>query len=93
MDEFYDSSDTSWYDRPMKKRTALMISSFKLGEHIITTFAVPIIYAGKAIGVINADIDVTSLQSRLEKIGGTSKENFKILCSTDGTVVAHGANS
>ena len=47
------SADTSWYDRPIKERTALMISPFKLGEHIITTFAAPIIYDGKAIGVIS----------------------------------------
>ena len=92
LDDLYDSSDIDWYTRPLNEQTSLMISPFKFGEKIITTLAVPIIHNGKAIGVINADVDVTALQSTLEKIPGTRKENFKLLCSGDGTIVANGVD-
>ncbi|MGP1594079.1 MAG: methyl-accepting chemotaxis protein [Treponema sp.] len=92
MKELYDSSDIDWYTRPLKERTALMLSPYKLAGNIVTTLAVPIIHNGKAIGVINADINVTSLQGKLEKIPGTEKTNFKLLCSGDGTIVANGVD-
>ena len=93
MHEFYDSSSTEWYDRPMQARAAIMISPFKFGDKIITTFAVPIIHNDKVVGVINADIDVTALQTKLENIPGTIRENFKLLCSGDGTIVANGIDA
>ena len=92
LDELYNSSNKDWYTRPIAERTALMISPSKFGEDIITTLAVPIIHNGKAIGVITADINVTSLQGKLEKIPGTVKKNFKLLCSGDGTIVANGVD-
>ncbi len=91
--EFYDSSDTSWYERPLREKVSLMISPYRLAGNIVTTFAAPIIHNGTAIGVINADVDVTALQSKLEKIPGTEKRNFKLLCSGDGTIVANGVDS
>ena len=92
LDDLYDSSDIDWYTRPLNEQTSLMISPFEFGKNIVTTLAVPIIHNGKAIGVINADVDVTALQSTLEKIPGTRKENFKLLCSGDGTIVANGVD-
>ncbi|MGP1454963.1 MAG: methyl-accepting chemotaxis protein [Treponema sp.] len=91
--ELYSSSNISWYHRPMRERTALMISPYKFEDNIVTTLAIPIIYDGKAIGVINADIDVTSLQNRLEKLPGMASQNFKLLCSGNGTIVANSIDS
>ena len=93
IEDLYTSADVQWYTRPIQEKVALMISPFEFGGGIITTLAIPIIHNGKAIGVINADVDVSSLQSRLEKIPGTTKENFKLLCSGDGTIVANGIDT
>ena len=92
----FDDNIDSWYTNPIKTGRASMVSPFKTytdRDVILTTLAVPIIHDGKAIGVINADIDVTALQSTLEKIPGTRKENFKLLCSGDGTIVANGVDA
>ena len=89
----FDSSADVWYSTPIRYGKTMMVSPFKSGNDIITTLAIPITHNGKTIGVIDADIDITYLQKQLEGIAGTSKENFRILCSADGTVVAHGADA
>ena len=93
IEDLYTSADTPWYTKPLQEKVAVLISPFQFGNYIITTLAIPIIHNGKAIGVINADVDVTSIQSMLEKIPGTTKENFKRLCSANGTIVANGIDS
>ena len=93
IDDLYSASIPEWYTRPVRELKSVMVSPFKWENVILTTFGIPIVYRGKAIGVVNADVDVTSLQSRLEKIPGTRKENFKLLCSGDGTIVANGVDS
>ena len=89
----FESDTSGWYDKPLRTGQANMVSPFRLGNDIITTLAIPITHNGKTFGVINADIDVTFLQTRLEKIPGTTRENFRVLCSADGTIVAHGTDS
>ena len=89
----FDSSAEMWYTAPIRDSKTVLISPFKSDDDILTTLAIPIVHNGKTIGVIEADIDVTYLQKKLEEIPGTSKENFKILCSANGTVIAHGADS
>ena len=85
----------NWYTNPIRTGKTTIVPPFKPYEDrdvILTTLSIPIIHNGKAIGVVDADIDVTYLQKKLEGIAGTSKTNFKILCSKNGTVVAHGAD-
>ena len=89
-EDFYNSTDTDYYNRPLREGIPLLISPFKYNNNIVTTLALPIIHNGKTLGVIDADIDVTSLQKKLEQIPGTTKENFKRLCSANGTIVANG---
>ena len=82
-----------WYDSPLRTGKSIMVPPFKLYKDkndIVTTFAIPILYNNKAIGVVDADVDVTFLQKKLEQIPGTTKENFKRLCSANGTIVANG---
>ena len=89
-EDFYNSTDTDYYNRPLREGIPLLIPPFKYNNSVVTTLAIPIIYNGKTIGVIDADIDVSSLQKKLEQIPGTTKENFKRLCSANGTIVANG---
>jgi len=89
----FDSSAENWYTAPLRSGEAAMTSPFKSGNDVLTTFAIPIMHNGKAIGVVDADIDVTYLQEKLEKIAGTSNDHFRVLCSANGTIVAHGIDS
>ena len=86
----------SWYTNPIKTGKSSMVPPFKPyadRDVILTTLCIPIIHNGKAIGVVDADIEVTFLQKKLTGIAGTSTHNFKVLCSGDGTIVAHGTDS
>ena len=93
VDELYSSSDIAWYTRPIQEHRAVILPPFTFNSSIITTLATPIIYEGKTVGVINADVDVSSLQKTVESIAGTSNQNFRVLCSVNGTIVAHGTSS
>jgi len=84
-----------WYDSPLRTGKSIMVPPFKLYKDkndIVTTFAIPILYNNKAIGVVDADVDVTFLQKKVENIAGTTTQNFKLLCSGNGTIVAHGTS-
>ncbi|MGP1576978.1 MAG: methyl-accepting chemotaxis protein [Treponema sp.] len=92
----FEGNFESWYTNPIKTRQASMVPPFKDytdREVILTTFSIPIMHDGKAVGVVDADIDVTFLQDKLSGITGTTAYNFKVLCSGDGTIVAHGTDS
>ncbi|MGP1594782.1 MAG: methyl-accepting chemotaxis protein [Treponema sp.] len=92
---FVGNSD-SWYGNPIKTGQASMVPPFKPytdKDIILTTLCIPVMHNGKAVGVVDADIDVTFLQKQLEKIAGTTAFNFKVLCSANGTIVAHGTDS
>ena len=85
-----------WYSSPLRTGKTVMVPPFKLYKDkndVVTTLAIPIMHDGKAIGVIDADVDITSIQAQLEKIPGTTKQNFKRLCSANGTIVANGIDS
>ncbi|MGP1459589.1 MAG: methyl-accepting chemotaxis protein [Treponema sp.] len=92
-----DPASNSWYTKPMQERKTVLISPYlfqsKMGQRIITTIAVPILYNGTLYGVIGADIDITFIQKRVESIRGTSKDNFKVLYAEDGTIVANGIDA
>ena len=92
-EDFYNSSNTDYYNHPLSEGIPLLISPYNLKGSIVTTFGIPIKFQGKTLGVINADVDVSSLQKKLEQIPGTTRENFRVLCSADGTIVAHGTDA
>jgi len=92
-EDFYDSSNTDYYNRPLREGVPLLIPPYKLGNNVVTTFGFPIKFQGKTLGVINADIDVTFLQKKLENIPGVTSQNFKVLCSGNGTVVANSVDA
>lgn len=92
-----DEKENDWYIRPIKEKKALLLSPYltetPMGTHVLTTIALPIMQNGTAIGVINADIDITFIQNKIASIAGTSKENFKCLYADDGIIVANGIDS
>jgi len=89
-----DEKENDWYVRPLKEKKALLLSPYltetQTKKKIFTTIAVPIIKNGVAVGVINADIDITFIQNKVASIEGSSKENFKGLYADNGVIVANG---
>ena len=89
-----DKKENDWYVRPMKEKKTLLLSPYfaetKTGKTILTTIALPIMNNGTAIGVINADIDITFIQNKIASSEGSSKENFKGLYADNGIIVANG---
>ena len=88
----FEGDTSGWYGNPLRTGKTAMVPPFKMSNNVITTFALPIIVNNTAIGVINADIDVTFLQKKLESISKTTVQNFKVLCSGNGTIVANSIN-
>ncbi|MGP1593751.1 MAG: methyl-accepting chemotaxis protein [Treponema sp.] len=96
-DDIDDTADNVWYTQPMAEKKPMLFPPYfyhTQGETlIISTLAIPIIVQGKAVGVLNADIDVSFLQKTLESLPHTTQKNFKALCADDGTIVANGIDS
>ena len=92
-----DEKENDWYVREIKEKKALLLSPYlteiQTEKRILTTIALPIMQNGTAIGVINADIDITFIQNKIASIEGTSKENFKCLYADNGIIVANGIDS
>ena len=66
-----------WYSSPLRTGKTVMVPPFKLYKDkndVVTTLAIPIMHDGKAIGVIDADVDITSIQAQLEKIPRTTNK-------------------
>ncbi len=89
---FDDSADV-WYTSILKQANPTITPPFESEKALLITFALPIMHEGKAVGVINADVDISFLQKKLENLPEMAKTNFKILCADDGLVVANSANA
>lgn len=89
----FDETAEERYKKPMISRKTVVIDPCQNGSDIVITIAAPIIYAGQSIGAINIDIDVSYLQKKIEKIPGTSANDYKILCMDNGIILAHGKDS
>ncbi|WP_080653144.1 methyl-accepting chemotaxis protein [Treponema pedis] len=93
IDGVDDPSKEYWYYEPIKQQNSVLCPPYDYESNIVTTLAIPIIHKGKVLGALNADINVTFIQKRVEQIPSTSKENFRVLCADTGTIIAHGVDS
>ncbi len=93
VDGVDDPAQEYWYSEPMKQRVPVLCSPYNYESNIVTTIAFPILYNGKVFGALNADINITFIQKSIESIADTMKENFRILCADDGTIIANGIDA
>ena len=93
IDGVDDPANEYWYYEPIRRKQPVLCAPYDYESNIVTTLAIPIIHQGKVLGALNADINVTFMQKKLEQIQGTSKENFRILCADNGSVIAHGTDA
>lgn len=79
-----------WYTVPVStgkdSLTAPYISS--VGK-LVVTYAMPIIFDGKVIGAINADIDIDNISDELAKDSTNNEDDFSVLLTDSGIVVAN----
>lgn len=92
IDGVDDPAEEYWYYEPIRRKQPVLCPPYQYEANIVTTLAIPIIYQGSVLGALNADINVTFIQKKLAEIPGTSKENFKVLCADNGSVIANGAD-
>ena len=93
IDGVDDPANEYWYYEPIRRKQSVLCAPYQYEANIVTTLAIPIIHQGKVLGALNADINVTFIQKKLAEIPGTSKENFKVLCADNGSVIANGVDT
>ena len=82
-----------WYKKPFTERKICLLppywSSAEHDKKLHTTIAIPIFNNGKTVGVLNADVDVSFIQTRFSAHEAREKENFKIIYADNGLIVAN----
>lgn len=83
-----------WYSATLGTNEYILFDTYKSEvngiRQTLTTIAYPIKQNGRNIGVVNVNIDVSSLQSSVENAGGRSRNHFLVLTSHTGSIIAHG---
>ncbi len=87
LNEVSEEEFKEYYYDPLRESRSFLTAPYDFDEDIVTTLAVPIIHNGKTIGVMNADINISTLQKKINSIVDTDAENFKVLCTDSGIIV------
>lgn len=78
-----------FYERPIKERKTVLLEPYvDSNKNLVTTYALPIMHKGKAVGVVILDMEVEDLQRDLEALEN-SEEDFKMLMTDSGILVAN----
>lgn len=92
-EEIDDSASNQWYTEPLEQKKNVLIEPYEYAGKVIVTVGMPIMDGGRAIGVVNADIDVSFVQQELEKESAEyGKGNALLLIGNTGMIVANTAN-
>lgn len=87
-----DTAGQDWYERTVKEKKNILLEPYiDQNNRFMTTFSMPIIKSGQAIGCVIIDTAVDDLQNELEKLS-KNENDFKILLSNTGMFVAHSLN-
>ena len=86
----YDSA--SWYQKPKSSMKPTLTEAFYDevdGEKtMLVSYSIPLIEDGKFIGVVDADLNLTSVQENFAK--ASTPDNVYLLMDNTGNLVAHG---
>ena len=89
QDDYYDYFDEEWYKLGMAKGVTTFTQPYKEGNNILTTYVMPLKINDKMVGMLIADIYVTNISELLAEDPGNGPDDFTVLTSGEGTVVAH----
>ena len=81
--------EKDWYKDGMAAGGALLSQPYKENEDIITTYSIPLTNNGKTVGLVTADINVTKISDILAEDPENTEDDFTVLSSSKGIVVAH----
>ena len=87
--EPYDYFDEEWYKIGMANGKTTFTQPYKEGDNIVTTYVMPLKVNDKLVGMIAADIYVTNISAILAEDPGNGPDDFTVLTSGKGVVVAH----
>lgn len=88
-EEDVDYFDKDWYKLGMTNGKTVFTQPYKEGDDIVSTYVIPIMDNGKFIGAVAADIYVTGISDILAEDPENSADDFTVLTSGNGIVVAH----
>ena len=80
----------SWYTVPVStgKNSLTAPYTSSVGK-LVVTYAMPIIFNGKVVGAINADIDIDDMSDVLAAASTNNEDDFSVLLTDNGIIAAH----
>ncbi len=89
IDSRDDNAGKEWYVRPMSEGKTIITEPYEYDGRVIISIGAPIMFDGKAVGVINADMDITEMSDYLASDPTNNEDDFVVLYSNGGTISAH----
>lgn len=89
-DDMNPDGSNDWYSEPFEQKRTLLIEPYEYEGKILLTIGMPIMDGNRAVGVINADIDVSFAQQKLQEESKTyGIGNELVLLSDQGVIIAN----
>lgn len=89
-DDMNPDGSNDWYSEPFEQKRTLLIEPYEYEGKILLTIGMPIMDGNRAVGVINADIDVSFVQQKLqEESKAYGIGNELVLLSDQGVIIAN----
>ena len=92
--DLVNDTNKEWYKRTLSEGKIIFLDPYfdSVTNQLATTYTYPITSAGKTVGVVIIDVALNDIQSSLEKLEGNNAENYKILVTDKGVLVADSSN-
>ena len=92
--DLVNDTNKEWYNRTLSEGKIIFLDPYfdSTTHQLATTYTYPITSAGKTVGVIIIDVALDDIQSSLEKLEGNNAEDYKILVTDKGVLVADSSN-
>lgn len=85
-----DYLEQEWYKSAIKNdKVDLSDPYLDNNGKIVTSYYIPIVIGDKTVGLVLADIDVSNISKVLASDPTNNADDFVVLCSSNGTIVAH----
>ena len=92
--DLVNDTNKEWYNRTLSEGKIIFLDPYfdSTTHQLATTYTYPITSAGKTVGVIIIDVALDDIQGSLEKLEGNNAEDYKILVTDKGVLVADSSN-
>ena len=92
--DLVNDTNKEWYKRTLSEGKIIFLDPYfdSVTNQLATTYTYPITSAGKTVGVVIIDVALDDIQSSLEKLESNNAENYKILVTDKGVLVADSSN-